>query len=482
MHFRSIIRIVGLLITLLSVFMLLPMIVALIYRDGGGNMFVRSFVVAFTLGLLLWFPNRHHRKDLILREGFLIVVLFWVVLGTIGAFPFLFDSHVNLDISTAFFESFSGLTTTGATTITGLDSLPKSFLFYRQLLQWLGGMGIIVLAVAILPLLGVGGMQLYKAEIPGPQKDNKMRPRIAQTAKTLWLIYILLTILCYISLFLAGMNGFDAISHSFSTISMGGFSTHDHSIAYFENPAVNYIITFFIVLSGCNFGLHFMALKGLSIKTYWRDQEFRTFIMILVVMVIFCIVIIHVGLAKEKSPSLDKIVLQVVSTASTTGFMVDDIHLWPMMLPILLLCASFIGGCAGSTGGGLKVVRVLLMFLQGSRELKRLVHPNAIYTLKLNDKMLSERIIESVWGFLSAYAFIFFISLFFVMANGVNPVDAFYIVASSLNNLGIGLGGVNDSYTNLNQITKWIMIIDMLFGRLEIFTLLILFTPVFWRG
>lgn len=482
MHFRSIIRIVGLLITLLSVFMLLPMIVALIYRDGGGNMFVRSFAVAFTLGLLLWFPNRHHRKDLILREGFLIVVMFWVVLGTIGAFPFLFDSHVNLDISTAFFESFSGLTTTGVTTITGLDSLPKSFLFYRQLLQWLGGMGIIVLAVAILPLLGVGGMQLYKAEIPGPQKDNKMRPRIAQTAKTLWLIYILLTILCYISLFLAGMNGFDAISHSFSTISMGGFSTHDHNIAYFENPAVNYIITFFIVLSGCNFGLHFMALKGLSIKTYWRDQEFRTFIMILVILVIFCIVIIHVGLVKEKSPSLDKIVLQVVSTASTTGFMVDDIHLWPMMLPILLLCASFIGGCAGSTGGGLKVVRVLLMSLQGSRELKRLVHPNAIYTLKLNDKVLSERIIESVWGFLSAYAFVFFISLFLVMANGVNPVDAFYIVASSLNNLGVGLGGVNDSYTNLNQVTKWIMIIDMLFGRLEIFTLLILFTPVFWRG
>lgn len=482
MHFRSIIRIVGLLIALLSIFMLLPMVVALIYRDGGGNIFVRSFAAGSILGFFFWFPNRHYKNELTIREGFFIVVLFWVVLGTIGAFPFIFDSHLNLDLTTAFFESFSGLTTTGATTINGLDTLPKSFLFYRQLLQWLGGMGIIVLAVAILPLLGVGGMQLYKAEIPGPQKDTKMRPRIAQTAKTLWFIYILLTILCCISLFLAGMNGFDAISHSFSTISMGGFSTYDNNIAYFGNPAINYIITFFIVLSGCNFGLHFIALKGLSIKAYWHDEEFRTFICVLLVLISVCVLVIHYHSGKYNEISFDKIVLQVVSMASTTGFVVDDIQSWPMLLPVLLLCTSFIGGCAGSTGGGLKVVRVLLMFLQGSRELKRLVHPNAIYSLKLNDKVLSERIIESVWGFFSAYAFIFFISFFVVMINGIEPMDAFCIVVASLNNLGVGLGGVNDSYTDLGDVTKWIMVIDMLFGRLEIFTLLILFTPVFWRG
>lgn len=482
MHFRSIIRIVGLLITVLSVFMLLPMAVALIYRDGGGNMFIRSFSVALILGLLLWFPNRHYKNELTKREGFLIVVLFWVVLGAIGSFPFIFDSHLNLDLTTAFFESFSGLTTTGSTTLTGLDSRPKSFLFYRQLLQWLGGMGIIVLAVAILPLLGIGGMQLYKAEIPGPQKDNKMRPRIAQTAKTLWFIYILLTFFCFVSLFLAGMSGFDAISHSFSTISMGGFSTHDNSIAYFDNPAINYIITFFIILSGSNFALHFIALKGLSIAVYWRDEEFRTFIIILLGLIITCALIIYFNHSSEEPFRFDKVVLQVVSTASTTGFMVDNIHIWPMLLPILLLCASFIGGCAGSTGGGLKVVRVLLMSLQGSRELKRLIHPNAIYNLKLNNKVISNRITESIWAFFSAYAFVFFISFFLVVANGVNPMDAFYIVASSLNNLGIGLDGVNDSYTNLGNLTKWIMMIDMLFGRLEIFTLLILFTPVFWRG
>ncbi len=478
MHWRSIVRIVGLLIALLSVFMLIPALVALVYRDGAGAIFVRSFIAALILGCLLWLPNRHYRNELSTREGFLIVVLFWVVLGTIGAFPFIFDDHLNLNLTTAFFESFSSLTTTGATTIVGLDYLPKALLFYRQLLQWLGGMGIIVLAVAILPLLGVGGMQLYRAEIPGPQKDNKMRPRIAQTAKTLWSIYIFLTALCATCLWIAGMDVFDAISHSFSTISMGGFSTHDNSLAYFDSAAVNYIITAFLILSGCNFGLHFASLSGFSIKVYWRDQEFRVFVFILLFLIAICasVIYLHHGMR------FDKIVLQVVSVAATVGFMVDDINTWPASLPILLLCASFIGGCAGSTGGGLKVVRVLLLFMQGSRELKRLVHPNAIYTLKLNNRVLPERIIEAVWGFFSAYALVFLISWFIIMATGIEAIDAFYIVASSLNNLGVGLGGVSNNFASVSDIVKWVMVVDMLFGRLEIFTLLVLFTPTFWRS
>ncbi|GAA5114792.1 Trk system potassium transporter TrkH [Orbus sasakiae] len=483
MHWRSIIRIVGLLITLLSVFMLIPALVALIYRDGGGTIFIQSFVVALILGIVLWLPNRKQKSELSTREGFLIVVLFWVVLGTIGSFPFIFDNHLNLNLTTAFFESFSGLTTTGATSIIHLDTLPKALLFYRQLLQWLGGMGIIVLAVAILPLLGVGGMQLYRAEIPGPQKDNKMRPRIAQTAKTLWSIYIILTVVCALCLWLAGMNLFDAISHSFSTISMGGFSTHDNSLAYFDNAVINYIITFFLILSGCNFGLHFISFSQFSIKHYFRDQEFRTFLMILGALMVISIVLIYVwGGVSGFETSIDKIVLQVVSTASTTGFSVDTMSSWPPVLPILLLCASFIGGCAGSTGGGMKVVRVLLLFMQGSRELKRLVHPNAIYSLKLNNRVLPERIIESVWGFFSAYALVFLVSLFIVMASGVSAMDAFYIVSSSLNNLGIGIGEASDSFNNVSDLVKWVMIVDMLFGRLEIFTLLVIFTPVFWKS
>ncbi|MDF7666861.1 TrkH family potassium uptake protein [Orbaceae bacterium ESL0727] len=481
MHWRSIIRIVGLLIALLSVFMLIPALIALIYRDGAGAIFVRSFIAALVLGCLLWLPNRHQHHELNTRAGFLIVVLFWVVLGTIGAFPFIFDDHLNLNLTTAFFESFSSLTTTGATTIVGLDYLPKALLFYRQLLQWLGGMGIIVLAVAILPLLGVGGMQLYRAEIPGPQKDNKMRPRIAQTAKTLWSIYILLTVLCAICLWFAGMDTFDAISHSFSTISMGGFSTHDNSLAYFNSPTINYIVTFFLILSGCNFGLHFAALSGFSIKVYWRDQEFRTFIFIFLILITICALVIYFY-QPERKLSLDKIVLQVVSIAATVGFMVDDINTWPASLPILLLCASFIGGCAGSTGGGLKVVRVLLLFMQGSRELKRLIHPNAIYTLKLNKRMVPERIIEAVWGFFSAYALVFLVSLFIIMATGTDATDSFYIVASSLNNLGVGLGNLSDNFASVSDVVRWVMVIDMLFGRLEIFTLLVLFTPTFWRS
>ncbi|WP_392553642.1 TrkH family potassium uptake protein [Orbus wheelerorum] len=483
MHWRSIIRIVGLLIALLSVFMLIPALVAVIYRDGGGTIFIQSFIVAFILGIVLWLPNRRYKNELSTREGFLIVVLFWVVLGTIGAFPFIFDNHLNLNLTTAFFESFSGLTTTGATSITHLDTLPKALLFYRQLLQWLGGMGIIVLAVAILPLLGVGGMQLYRAEIPGPQKDNKMRPRIAQTAKVLWSIYIILTIVCALCLWLAGMDLFDAISHSFSTISMGGASTHDSSLAYFNNPVINYIITFFLILSGCNFGLHFICFNQLSLKHYLRDQEFRTFLMILCALIIISVIILSIWIgAKSVANSIDKIILQVVSTASTTGFSVENTSSWPPVLPILLLCASFIGGCAGSTGGGMKVVRVLLLFMQGSRELKRLVHPNAIYSLKLNKRVLPERIIESVWGFFSAYALVFLVSLFVVMASGSNAMDAFYIVSSSLNNLGIGIGEASDNFSHVGDLVKWVMIIDMLFGRLEIFTLLVIFTPVFWKS
>ncbi|PQQ28731.1 potassium transporter [Photorhabdus luminescens] len=482
MHFRAITRIVGLLVILFSVTMIIPGLVALIYRDGAGRAFSQTFIFALIIGLMLWIPNREQKHELKPREGFLIVALFWIVLGSVGALPFIFSEQPNLSITDAFFESFSGLTTTGATTLIGLDSLPKAILFYRQMLQWLGGMGIIVLAVAILPLLGVGGMQLYRAEMPGPLKDNKMRPRIAETAKTLWLIYVLLTIACALSLWAAGMSVFDAISHSFSTIAIGGFSTHDASIGYFHSPAINTIIAIFLLISGCNFGLHFAVLTGRSLTVYWRDPEFRMFISIQLVLVIICTLILwNHSVYKSGMETLNQAFFQVVSMATTAGFSTDSFARWPSFLPILLLCSAFIGGCAGSTGGGLKVIRILLLFLQGSRELKRLVHPNAVYTLKLGRRALPERIIEAVWGFFSAYALVFIISLLLLIATGVDELSAFSAIAATLNNLGPGLGVVADNFTAMNPAAKWILVITMLFGRLEVFTLLVLFTPTFWR-
>ncbi|CPR16020.1 Trk system potassium transporter TrkH [Brenneria goodwinii] len=482
MHLRAITRIVGLLVILFSGTMFIPGLVALIYRDGAGRAFTQTFLVALVIGIVLWLPNRKQKHELKSREGFLIVVLFWTVLGSVGALPFLFAEHPNLGLTDAFFESFSGLTTTGATTLVGLDSLPKAILFYRQMLQWFGGMGIIVLAVAILPILGVGGMQLYRAEMPGPLKDNKMRPRIADTAKTLWLIYVLLTIACAVSLWLAGMPVFDAISHSFSTVSVGGFSTHDASIGYFNNPMINTIIAVFLLISGCNFGLHFAVLSGRSIKVYWRDPEFRMFIFVQISLVVVCTVMLWFhNVYASGMQTLNQAFFQVVSMATTAGFTTDSIASWPLFLPVLLLCSAFIGGCAGSTGGGLKVIRILLLFLQGSRELKRLVHPNAVYTIKLGNRALPERILEAVWGFFSAYALVFIVSMLAVIATGVDDFSAFAAVAATLNNLGPGLGVVADNFTSMNDAAKWILILTMLFGRLEVFTLLVLFTPTFWR-
>ncbi|KLU14945.1 MULTISPECIES: Trk system potassium transporter TrkH [Xenorhabdus] len=482
MHFRAITRIVGLLVILFSVTMIIPGLVALIYRDGAGRAFSQTFIFALVIGLILWIPNREQKSELKPKEGFLIVVLFWTVLGSVGALPFIFSEKPNLSVTDAFFESFSGLTTTGATTLVGLDSLPKAILFYRQMLQWLGGMGIIVLAVAILPLLGVGGMQLYRAEMPGPLKDNKMRPRIAETAKTLWLIYVLLTIACALALWAAGMSAFDAISHSFSTIAIGGFSTHDASIGFFNSPAINTIIAMFLLISGCNFGLHFAVLSGRSLKVYWRDPEFRMFITIQLALLAICMLILWQHSVYESEwEALNHAFFQVISMATTAGFTTDSFANWPLFLPFLLLCSAFIGGCAGSTGGGLKVIRILLLFLQGSRELKRLVHPNAVYTIKLGRRALPERIIEAVWGFFSAYALVFVVSMLLLIATGVDEFSAFSAIAATLNNLGPGLGAVADNFTTMNPAAKWILVVTMLFGRLEVFTLLVLFTPTFWR-
>ncbi len=485
MAFRSIIRIVGMLIGLFSLTMLPPVFIASLYGDGGGNDFLAAFTVTLLIGFALWMPNRRLKKDLKVREGFLIVVLFWAALGSVGAIPFLMSSSIEMSTASAFFESFSGLTTTGATVIENIDNLPRSIVFYRQMLQWFGGMGIIVLAVAVLPMLGIGGMQLYRAETPGPVKDSKMTPRIAETAKALWYVYLCLTVACMLSFWLAGMSLFDALCHSFSTVSIGGFSTHDASIGYFDSNTINTITVVFLIISGVNYALHFSAFsaKKFSFNIYKQDPEVRAFIFIQVVLTVICFVtLMNHHVYESIETSFSQALFQAVSISTTAGFTTTSFADWPLFLPVLLVISSFIGGCAGSTGGGLKVIRVLLLNLQGLRELKRLVHPKAVYKIKLANKALPDRVIEAVWGFFSTYALVFVICMLALLMTGMDELSSFSATVAMLNNLGPGLGEVALHFNEVSDISKWIMIIAMLFGRLEIFTLLVLFMPVFWKN
>ncbi len=487
MHFLSILRIVGILVMCFSCTMLLPAFVALLYGDGGGKAFIQSFVMSAIAGVILWWACHHHKEELRSREGFLIVVAFWVVMGSLGAIPFMLFEDPYLTVSSAFFESFSGLTTTGATTIVGLDNLPKAILFYRQLLQWLGGMGIIVLAVAIIPLFGIGGMSLYRAEISGPLKENKMRPRITETAKTLWIIYASLTLLCAFSYWLAGMSPFYAISHSFSTVSIGGFSTHDRSMAYFASSTVNIITVVFLLISACNYVLHFNAFSQLGKRniflSYFRDPEFRFFMLIQFSLVLICFAMLLANHHFDETfQNLEQALFQSVSISTTAGYTTSSFEQWPLFLPILLLFASCIGGCAGSTGGGLKVVRVLVLYLQAKRELKRLIHPNLVYPIKLGKRVLDERVIQSIWAFFSAYLLVFVICLLGVISCGVETFDAFNAVIACLNNVGPALGTVSSNFVGIPDSAKWILTLAMVCGRLEIFCLLVLFTPAFWKS
>lgn len=485
MQIRSIIRIVGLLLALFSVSMLAPALVALLYRDGAGVPFVTTFFVLLMCGGFFWFPNRRYRHELKARDGFLIVVLFWTVIGSAGSLPFWLADNPNVSVTDAFFESFSALTTTGATVIVGLDELPKAILFYRQFLQWFGGMGIIVLAVAILPVLGIGGMQLYRAEIPGPVKDNKVTPRIAETAKALWYIYLSLTIACATAFWAAGMTLFDAICHSFSTIAIGGFSTHDASMGYFDSYAINLITVVFLLISACNFTLHYAAFAtgGVHPKYYIKDPEFRAFALIQVILFAICFsILLEHHTYDSFYDAFDQALFQTVSISTTAGFTTTGFSDWPLFLPVLLLFSSFIGGCAGSTGGGMKVIRILLLTLQGAREMKRLIHPRAVYTIKVGGSALSQRVVDAVWGFFSAYALVFVVCMLALIATGMDELSAFSAVAATLNNLGPGLGQVSVHFADVNDSAKWVLIVSMLFGRLEIFTLLILLTPTFWRS
>lgn len=483
MQVRTILRILGLLIAVFSVAMLPSIAIALVYQDGGAGAFFFAFLLSVFIGTSLWYVNRAHRRELKTREGFVIVVLFWVVLASVGAIPFWMPDEFRLSFTDAMFESFSALTTTGATVLTGIDELPHSYRFYRQQLQWLGGMGIIVLAVAILPLLGIGGMQLFRAETPGPMKDNKMTPRIADTAKHLWYIYLGLTIACAFAYWVAGMDLFNAVGHAFSTVAIGGFSTHDASLGYYDSGWINFICILFLLIAGVNFALHFGAVRGKTIRGYLHDPEFRAFLLIQLVLMLVCAVtLISFNWHDSLGESISHGAFQAVSIATTAGFTTDDYSVWPVFLPVILIFASFIGGSAGSTGGGLKVIRVLLLFRQGSRELNRLVHPRGVFSVKYGNRPLPDRVVQAVWGFFAAYALVFVCIMVAFIATGLDDYSAFGATAATLNNLGPGLGAVAANFQDVGEVGKWIAILAMLFGRLEVFTLLVLFTPTFWRG
>ncbi|QKI88306.1 TrkH family potassium uptake protein [Thiomicrorhabdus xiamenensis] len=482
MHSKIILKVIGLLLMIFSLTLVPPVIIAAIYNDGALIEFASVMGGVLLFGLLLWLPVRDYKHDLKIRDGFFVVVMFWVVLGVVGALPLYIEQEVSLSLTDAIFESFSGLTTTGATVLTGLDNMPQSILWYRQQLQWLGGMGIIVLAVAVLPMLGVGGMQLYRAETPGPVKDSKIAPRISETAKALWYIYLGLTLTCAIAYWMAGMDWFDAFSHSFSTVAIGGFSTHDASIGHFDSFEIELVAIFFMFLAGINFALHFSAFRNLNTNVYLSDPEFKLYatLLILVTVLVSLFLYLH-NVYPTWEESIRYGLFQSVSLATTTGFANADFSAWPGFLPVLLIFVSFIGGSAGSTAGGMKVIRFLLLSKQVIREIQGLLHPNAIMPVKLGNKSIPEKVMMAVWGFLAVYVFTFTIIMLVVMALGVDQVTAFSSVAAMMNNLGPGLGAVSANYQSLSDPVKWVLTFAMLLGRLEIFTLLVLFTAAFWR-
>jgi trk system potassium uptake protein TrkH len=417
-----------------------------------------------------------------LRDGFIVVVMFWTVLSSIGALPFVLSPQTAMSVTDAVFESVSGLTTTGATVLIGIDDLPHSILYYRQQLQWLGGMGIIVLAVAVLPMLGIGGMQLYRAETPGPMKDAKLTPRITETAKALWYIYLGLTVLCTLAYWMAGMTLFDAIGHAFSTVAIGGFSTHDASMGFFNSATIDMIAVVFMFIAGINFALHFVAFRQRSVWGYFQDSEFLFYTAIMLAVVSLTIVgLYYSGIYDDPSDAMLQGLFQAVSIGTTAGFTTAAFYDWPGFLAILLLFASFVGGCAGSTGGGIKVIRVLLLIKQGLREITRLIHPSAQIPVRVGNKSISPRVVEAVWGFFALYVASFTAMYLILASTGIELMTAFSAVAACINNLGPGLAGVGAHYANLHDAAKWILCFAMLLGRLEIFTLLVLLSPAFWR-
>ena len=462
---------------------LLPLLTAWITHDGMAGLFIKHLLIAFVLGGVIWLLTKDHVRELKPKDGFQLVVLAWTALAGMSALPLL-EQIPGLSFTDAYFEAMSGLTTTGATVLTGLDYLAPSINLWRHELHWLGGMSIIVLAVAILPILGVGGRQVFMSETPGPMRDSKLTPRIAETAKNLWSIYAGLTIACIIGLKLAGMDWFDAICHAFSTLGLGGFSTHDANVRFFDNPIIEAVLFFFMLLAGMNFATHFLAVRNRSLNPYRYDVEAKPFLLLILGSCFgIALYLTHQEIYPDFVTALRYAAFNVVSIATDCGFSNADFARWPPFAPLWLFFLACITACTGSTGGGIKMMRTLILAKQSQAQMFLLTHPTAIHPLKLGKMIVHANVQLSVLGFIFVYFMSIVLLSLVLVASGLDFVTAFSAIVSCLNNAGPGLGevGPTATYANLNDFQTWICTLAMFLGRMEILTALVIFTPTFWR-
>lgn len=480
----TVIHALGLMLVVFSLAYLMPVVTTLIYDDIPMMLdFLLAMVWTAAFGAVMWMVTRRYRGELSIRHGYMLVAAMWVAMPAVATLPLLLVLP-GLSFTDAYFETMSGLTTTGATVLTGLDALPPALNIWRHELNWLGGMGIIVLAVAVLPLLGIGGRQLFKAETPGPMKDSSLTPRITETARNLWLVYLGITIACILSLKLVGMNWLDAICHAFAAMGLGGFSTHDASIGYFDSPAIEAVLIVFMILAAMNFATHFLALRAKSLRPYWLDTEGMSTVGLIVVS---CVGIAGFLWWQGTYPSfwtaLRHASFNLVSLATDCGFASVDFNKWPIFAPLWMLFLSCIVASSGSTGGGIKMIRTLVLVKQAGREFVKLLHPAAVNPMKIGGQVIPNSVVFSVLGFI----FLYFMSVatltFALLISGLDFISAFSAVIACINNAGPGLGEVGpaSNFGVLTDFQTWICTIAMLIGRLEIFTVLILFTPQFWR-
>ncbi len=479
----TVLPLLGLIAMVMSLSHLVPLGVSVLYGDGAAPAFTFSMVFNCAAGYCMWLTTRRFRRDLKPRDGILLVVLAWSGGAVFATLPLLLLVH-GLSFTDAYFEAMSGLTTTGATVLSNLDTLEPSVNVWRSLLVWLGGMGLIVLAVAILPLLGVGGRQVYKAETPGPMKDSKLTPRITETAKGLWVVYALISAACVIAFRFAGMDWLDAFIHMFSTMGLGGFSSHDASFGFFDSPAIEAVTITFMLLAGINFGTHFMALQGRSFVPYRADPEAGLFLLVTIGSCVgLAFYLLSMGTYDNFLTSLRFAAFNTVSIATTTGFANTDFNLWPIFAPMWMIFLSSFVSCSGSTGGGIKLIRAQILYVQVYREFIRLLHPNAVRPAKLGGQVIENKIVFAVLAFLFIYVASIVSMTLVMMLDGLDAITAFTAVVACINNMGPGLNQVGPAttYAVLNDFETWVCSFAMLLGRLELFTLLVIFTPAFWR-
>lgn len=463
---------------------LVPLAFSLALADGAHAAYETGFLVCLAVGLTTFFLTRgRHRRELQPRDGFLLVTLVWTVVPAFATIPLLL-SVPGIDFTDAYFESVSGMTTSGATVIAGLDGLPPSVNIWRTLLVWIGGMGIIVLAVAILPLLGVGGSQLFKAESPGCMKDTKLTPRIGDTAKGLWAVYFVVTIACILALRLAGMTWIDAVIHAFSTMGLGGFSSHDESFAYFNSPAIEAVTVAFMLAASVNFATHFLAVRRRSLAPYAADAEARRVMIWMAGSVAgIATFLVAKGTYPDFAVALRHAAFNVVSIASTTGFASVDFAQWPVFAPVWMIFLSCFVTSSGSTGGGIKMVRAVVLFKQAVREMTRIIHPRAVLPVKFGEQVIENNVIFAVLAFMLMWGGTIIVMSMLLLMSGVDVVTAVTAVLACVNNMGPGLGQVGPSanYAVFDPFQTWVCTLTMLLGRLELFTMLVLLTPAFWR-